>query len=254
MPSLRWCFWFGNLAFLALAAWLAAKTANTLVLDGLLTLALPSSPPPPPPIAQVPPRTRLNPEAAFKLLGLEPTAGDAEPAAPSLDSEPVVSSLQVRLVGTMVANLSQWSLASIEDLVSKQTRVLMLGDQIQGATIVGINRLCVVIDNNGRLERIQAQPASSGLGSAGSVASASAARAGPGGPDDGFGSGIRALADGAYAVPKDEVARILANLDRSPSKYASYLPSSTASLPGSSSSPSARIPSTRAWASTTATW
>ena len=209
MPSLRRCFWIGNLAFLALAAWLAAKTANTLVFDGLVTLTLPSSSPLPRDIPEVSPRTKLIPEAAFKLLGLEPDA----PAAPNHSPEPVVSRLQVRLVGTMVANLAQWSLASIEDLVSRQTRVFMLGDEIQSATIIGIERLCVVVDNHGRVELIHAAPGTDGLGSARSGAT-NVAEANPSDPAGGFGSGIRALADGAYAVPKDDVARVLANLDK----------------------------------------
>lgn len=213
-------FWVVNLAFLLLAALLSAKAVNTFVAGKLR---------PPPDFSQSKatassarqgPKPVLSPEALSKLTGLalpapepEVVESSEEPALPDLDSqEPVKSGLRVRLVGTMVANRPEWSMANVEDLASNTTTVYMVGDAIQTAEVIEIERLRVYINNSGRKEYIDAE---AGSGAAPVVAAAPAhtavAAATP--PAAGVGSGIRALNDDTYEIPKDEIQKAMSNLN-----------------------------------------
>mgnify|MGYP000877778675 CR=1 FL=1 len=212
-------FWVVNLAFLLLAAMLSAKTVNTFVAGKLH---------PPPDFSQSKattssarrdPKPVLSPEALSKLTGLalpepepEVVLGSEEPALPDIDSqEPVKTGLRVRLVGTMVANRPEWSMANIEDVTSNTTTVYMVGDKIQSAEILEIERLRVYINNGGRKEYIDAE---AGTGAAPIVAApapghtaVAAATPAP------TGSGIKALSDDTYEIPKDEITKAMSNLN-----------------------------------------
>ncbi|HCF59488.1 MAG TPA: general secretion pathway protein GspC [Myxococcales bacterium] len=217
-------FWVVNLTFLLLAAWLLAKTVNVFV-AGRLT--------PPPALGQQrssshsarqAQRARLSPEALSKLTGLELPKPEPEvvegiddkPALPDLDSQdPVKTGLRVRLTGTMVANLPEWSMANIEDLTANTTTVYMIGDTIQSAEIIAIERWRVFINNNGRKEYIdnEAGDGSSPLPVASAAKHTAVAANTSAPPSSTVGSGIRALSDDTFEVPKDEITKAMSNLN-----------------------------------------
>src|SRR5207244_4063281 len=71
-----------------------------------------------------------------------------------LSSEPVHTSLRVKLLGTLVAGLPEWSIASIQDVVTLKSQTYMVGDLVQTAEILEIERARVIIKNNNRREFI----------------------------------------------------------------------------------------------------
>ncbi|HMK74498.1 MAG TPA: type II secretion system protein GspC, partial [Myxococcaceae bacterium] len=110
---LRKYFWAVQLTCIALAALLAAKIVNLFIEAAL-------SPAPAPPAASLTPRpaaaaeapAALDPERLARLTGLtlpvEPVGDDAKP---DLNSDPVRTSMRVRLLGTLLGG-PEWSLAS----------------------------------------------------------------------------------------------------------------------------------------------
>lgn len=80
-----------------------------------------------------------------------------EPQKPERDSDvPVESDLKVQVMGCMVADNPEYSLAMIQTPTSSQTFIVGVGDLIQGnAEIVRITRDRIFIRREGRLEYIQ---------------------------------------------------------------------------------------------------
>src|SRR6185436_5855618 len=71
-----------------------------------------------------------------------------------LNAEPVKSSLRVRLLGTLLSGVKEWCFASVQDVVTQKASTLMVGEAIQGATILEVERDRVIVLNNGRREFI----------------------------------------------------------------------------------------------------
>jgi general secretion pathway protein C len=125
----------------------------------------------------------------------------------------VRTSLRVRLLGTMVAVPNELSLATIEDQVTRDGSTWMVGDMIQGARILEIQRERVIILANGRREFID------GTAGAGAPVAAipapqkptASARKAPKGPE--LGSSIRATGENTYEVPRAEIDKTLSNLN-----------------------------------------
>jgi general secretion pathway protein C len=213
-------FWVVNLAFILAAAYLSARTVNVFL--GARLAPVPEvGAPAGPAIPQGQNKTSLSPEAVSKLTGLElPKAQEASedpavedtPALPDFDTqEPVKTGLRVRLVGTLVANRNEWSMANVEDVTSHETTVYMVGDKIQTADVTDIERLRVIIKNNGRKEYIDVEPGTGEVAvSAGPHPAVAAATPPPSGPT---GAGIRAVSEDNYEVPKDEINKALGNLN-----------------------------------------
>ncbi len=209
-------FWVVNLAFLLVAAYLSAKIVNVVIgakLAPMPEVAAPAGPAMPRQLV----KTALLPEAVAKLTGLElpkpksgpeDTAGDV-PALPDINSqEAVKTGLRVRLIGTLVANHAEWSMANVEDVGSHDATVYMVADRIQGAEVMEIERLRVVINNNGRKEFIDVEPGTGEVAVNTAPHSLMAAASPPG-----TGSAIRAVTDDTYEVPKDEINKALGNLN-----------------------------------------
>lgn len=213
-------FWVINLAFLLAAAYLTARTVNVIV--GAKLAPVPEvNAPAGPAIPQGMSKAPLSPEAVAKLTGLElPKAPEVAEAAaeqdiphlPDFDSqEAVKTGLRVRLIGTLVANRSEWSMANIEDVTNHEVNVTMVGDKIQSAEVTEIERLRVIINNNGRKEYIDVEP---GTGEVAVSAMPHPAVAAAGPPPAGpTGAGIRAVSEDNYEVPKDEINKALGNLN-----------------------------------------
>jgi general secretion pathway protein C len=144
----------------------------------------------------------------------EPEPVVAEPTTPALDpnAAPVKSGLRVKLLGTLVASDKMWSVASVQDMNNQRSTTYMVGDRIQGAEVLDIERERVIILNNNRKEFIDGQPGD-GSGAAFTpppVASGPPVQAPPG---NGLGNGIRAVSENDYEVPRTEIDRTLANLN-----------------------------------------
>ncbi|NPC87239.1 general secretion pathway protein GspC, partial [Pyxidicoccus fallax] len=157
---LRKYFWLVNATFILLVALLAARTVN-LFTEEALAPPIPgteSTPRRVAAVAQAAP-TPLDGARLGKLTGL--SFGKEEPVVKEPPVEvatgPVRSSLRVKLLGTLVANDAQWSLASIHDLETQRARSLMVGDELMGARVLSIERERVLLAANGREEFIDGE-------------------------------------------------------------------------------------------------
>lgn len=212
-------FWIVHLLFIFGVMLMVARTANAFI-ESLVT-------PLPQPKVKAQAQQRpvivvagLDGEKVSKLTGIplpkEPTV--VEPTQPKIDMDaaPVHTSMRVKLLGTLVAGLPEWSIASIQDVVTLKTQTYMVGDTIQTATILEIERSRVIIKNNNRREFIDA---TSGDGSsapppivAAPVASAPAANTGAP-PSVALGTTIKAISENEYEVPRAEIDKTLSNLN-----------------------------------------
>lgn len=218
-------FWVVNLVFLLAASYFSAKTVNTF-LGGALAPKPDANPPPTTgasALAAGVQKVGLSAEAVSKVTGIElpkPEEKAAEETAPALPDittqDPVKSGLRVRLIGTMVANRPEWSMANIEDVVSHEATVYMVGDKIQNAEVLEIERLRVIINNNGRKEYIDSEAGNGETAVAPHPAVASAAPP-PGNtappPASGVGAGIKETGADTYEIPKEEINKALGNLN-----------------------------------------
>ncbi len=205
-------FWAVNLAFLAIAGILAARTVNTFVAAQLV----------PPAKVQAPDAGRASsaPRVGLASIHLERTAAvfgielpKEEPAevanvTPAFDpnAAPVKSSLRASLIGTMVANRAEWSFATIRDDSAQSVGMFLPGDQFMGAEIVSVERLRVILNNQGRKEYLAIgddAPPAPALPTP--VASAAPASEG--------GEGITQVDENNYEIPRDEIDKQLSNLN-----------------------------------------
>jgi general secretion pathway protein C len=210
-------FWTVNLAFLALVALIAAGTVNLFVESALAPL--PSSQPSRTvrnaPVVSAP---ALNLPKLAALVGLPLPAPVAvvEETTPQLDMDaaPVKSSLRVRLLGTLLSSLPEWSIASVQDVVSQRNQTYMVGDLIQGAKVLEIERSRVIILNNNRREFINNE-AGDGAGAI-AYAPPPPIRTTTPVQEPGTvatGGSIRATSENEYEVPRAEIDRTLSNLN-----------------------------------------
>ncbi len=142
------------------------------------------------------------PEVAVK----EPTADEARKAA-DLSSQPVHTPMRVKLLGTLLAGLPEWSIASIQDAVTLKTATYMVGDKVQTAEVLEIERLRVIVINNGHREFIDATPGD------GNGAPAVVVKAPEKPPEVAIGNGIKATGENSYDVPRSEIDKTLSNLN-----------------------------------------
>jgi general secretion pathway protein C len=209
-------FWTVNLVFILLVALLAARTVNLFVESAISPVPSTGSAT----RAQSQPR-RVETALAFldmnrlsKLTGVkvpEPEVAVREPEVPQVDpnAPPVKSGLRVKLLGTLVAANPEWSFASIQDMVTQRSQTYMVGNTLQGATVEEIERERVIILNNGRREFIDGQPGDGAF----VPPSPPVAQANTAPPPPGDASGIRAINDNEYEVPRAEIDKTLNNLN-----------------------------------------
>jgi general secretion pathway protein C len=214
-------FWTVNLVFILLVAWMVARTANLFVESAIAPA--PSSEP----SARSTQRPRqsdqqvatLDMERLSRLTGIklpepEPLVREPVAAAPiDENADPVKSGLRVKLLGTLVASDKYWSFASVQDMVTQRSQTYMVGDRLQGAEVIDIQRERVIILNGGRKEFIDNQPGDGSMPTP-AYTPPPVAEARPGGPpSNGLGTGIRALNENEYEVPRGEIDKTLANLN-----------------------------------------
>jgi general secretion pathway protein C len=203
-------FWVVNFCFVTLAALLAAKTVN-LFLEAAIAPA-PAAPSTRFPSRSAAPERRATLDLArlSQLTGIPlPVATEDEPK-PDMSSEPVRTSLRVKLLGTLVSSTPSWSIASVLDMSNQKAQTVMTGDRVQNAEVLQIFRERVIIANNGRREYIGAEPGD-GAPPPPAIATTKSISEPPAGTA--YGTGIKALDDNNYEVPRGEVDRALANLN-----------------------------------------
>ena len=211
-------FWLIHLLFIFAVAWLVMRTANAFIEAALLPL--PTGRSGPVKAQRVLPMTALNLDRVAKALGLpvpkpEPTV--LEPTVPVVDrnAAPVHTTLRVKLLGTLVSeNMPEWSVASIQDVVTLKTNTYMIGDRVQGAEVKEIERLRVIVINNNRREFIDGTPGdmSGAPPPPAPVISAKAVDSGPP-PSVALGAGVKQISDNDYEIPRAEIDKTLANLN-----------------------------------------
>lgn len=198
---LRKHFWLVTTTFIALAMLLLASTTNLLVEFAFTPRisnmrdeqALPAE-------AASRPRAALEGSRLAKLTGLT-LDKSPEHAPPSGGGTAMNTSLRLKLLGTLVAHDSQWSLASLEDLDAKRIRSVMTGDDLQGARVVSIERERITFLVDGREEFIRADR-HGGVSPAPFLANAAPAQ-----------TGVRAVGEHTYEVSRRAVEDALANMD-----------------------------------------
>jgi general secretion pathway protein C len=180
----------GELAMLLAAATLSARVVETLISEQLAVL----------PRAALPIAAPRNPEPAPRLSlpaleALFPQARAGVESAP-LESRAEAAPLGHRLVGTLVANQREWSMASVFDERTGKSAVCMEGDLIDGRQVVLVERGRVVLDSG---EVLKLEPDRPG-------APLAAVQA----PPDAH-PGIRRTAADSFSIERDWLARTLAD-------------------------------------------
>lgn len=212
-------FWLVHLGFIFGVAFLVTRTANAFVESALLPLptgraaATHMT-------APMEAAASLSLERLAKLTGLpvpkpEPTVQEPTVPVVDLNAPPVRTSLRVKLLGTLVnEGAPEWSVASIQDVVTLKSNTYMLHDKIQGAEVVEIERLRVIVLNNNRREFIDGTP---GDGTAVAPMMPPPRPMGPTNdappPSVALGAGVKQLSDNDYEIPRAEIDKTLSNLN-----------------------------------------
>jgi general secretion pathway protein C len=210
-------FWAVNLAFLALAAFLLARTANTFVGAAIGPAPSGAAAPAAKPGLSAPKivgTAALSPDATARLFGI--VLPEPEPMAEVEEEKPlsaeelahqsaVRSSLAASLIGTMVANRPQWSFATLRNDGSKDVGVYMVGDRFMGAEVLEIDRLRVIILNENRKEYIA-------LGEDPAPPSLPVAKSTPTAPARSGDEGITKIDENRYEIARSTIDEQLSNL------------------------------------------
>src|SRR5262249_50721353 len=149
------------------------------------------------------PQLQLERLATLTGLPLPKEPEVQEPDQPALDpnAPPVKSGLRVKLLGTLAAEISRLSIATILDLGTQRAQTYSGGDTIRGAdTLQTLGAAATVLKNN-RREYISNED-----GAVASYTPPEPRRIGPGEPNpSGIGAGIKSTGDNEYEVPRPEI-------------------------------------------------
>ena len=230
--------WAANLVLLFAAAWLTAKTVNTLVGVAIrprpqLELARVTGPPPRPAVP-----ASLDPVALYRLIGQEPPrAPEASPAAAAgpvspkncedAGAAPSRSELRMQLVAGVLAERPRFSLATITDLSTRETHVLGVGDEVGTIRLLGVERVRDERDATGNGFRVIAVVCNAGTkeylefegGEAAPAAPPNLAYAPVPAPAAGRGpaakvtEGVRQVSEGRYEIERSVIDTTLSNLN-----------------------------------------
>ena len=229
--------WTATLALLFAGAWILARTVNTVA--GAAIRPRPQvdasalSAPPPRPVLPV----NLDVDRLYRLIGVEPpkaadlAGGPPTPTRPQTCADkaarPVKSDLRLQLVVALQAENPAASLVTLTDASTRESRVLGVGEEFGGATLLGVERLrdagdvtgnafrmVAVICNGGTKEYLDAD--AGGGGSEGNLNVGVAQVPGrpalarpPGAQLD----GVRKLTDTRYEIDKAVIDSSLSNLN-----------------------------------------
>src|SRR5512133_3919371 len=92
----------------------------------------------------------LDPKRLYRLIGMEPPA-EQEALGPTVNTRPqtcndataapVRTDLRLALVASVLSDQPRWSLATLLDLGTREANIYGVGDAVQGATLVGLQRV-----------------------------------------------------------------------------------------------------------------
>src|SRR6266511_972916 len=242
--------WTANLVLVFAAAWLSAKTVNTLV--GVLIRPRPevdlqavSAPPPRPSLP-----ASLDTDAIYRLIGQQPPRAAEMPVAnvpqspqncEDLRAAPTKSDLRMQLIAGIIADRPRFSLATVNDLTTRETHVLGVGDQIGAVQLLGVERVrddhdatgngfrvVAIICNGGTKEYLDFDPAADGAPHAISYAPVPPPRGGACRKLD----GIRQTADNRYEIDRSVLASTLGDQNQSAPDARTVASLNTAGQPG----------------------
>ena len=229
--------WTANLLLLFGAAWLLARTVNTLVGTAI-------RPRPQADVAAAAPAPRpalpleLDSDKLYRLIGVEPPRVEelgpaaAAPARPQTCGDalarPLKSDLRLQLVAALIGEVARNSLATVLDPQSRETRVLGVGEEFAGARLLGVERtadsddptgngyrVVAVICNGGTKEYLDATPGTQGP-EAGMNVGVAPVPPRPGGVPSAPGTGaegVRKLDANRYEIDKQVIEGALTNLN-----------------------------------------
>jgi general secretion pathway protein C len=228
--------WTANLVLLFAAAWLTAKTVNTLVGVAIrprpqVELSQVSGPPPRPTLP-----ASLDVAALYRLIGQTPPsapdqgATQAGPPSPQNCDDPraspAKSDLRMQLVASVIAERARFSLATVTDLSTRETHVLGVGDQLGAVRLLGLERVrddrdatgngfkvVAVVCNDGSKEYLDFEgggeaPVAANIGTA---PVPGPARRGPPGKAM---EGVRQVADNSYEIDREVIDSTFKDLNK----------------------------------------
>jgi general secretion pathway protein C len=229
--------WTANLLLLFLGAWFTARMVNTLV--GALIRPRPQAElsaagAPPPRFIQ--PVDVQDPKL-YHLIGVEPPAEPVtEQRPPSRPQNcddplaaPVKSELRLSLVASVLAQVPRFSLATVVDGATHETRVVGVGEQIGSARFLALERvrstgditgnafrLVAIVCNDGTKEYVEADSSISAEGPtlAGNIGTAPVPP--PGGPTamGGGMAGVRTVAPNRYQIDRNVIDSTLSDMSK----------------------------------------
>ena len=143
--------WIANAVLLVAAAWLCARTVNTVVAASIRPRpqvdlsALPAGPPGP--AVQQP----LTVERLYPLFNVQPPKAEeavAAKAAPKVPQNcfdrraaPVRSSIRAQLVAAVLSGRPEGSIGTLTRSATRETRIYGVGERFQAATLLGVDRV-----------------------------------------------------------------------------------------------------------------
>jgi general secretion pathway protein C len=210
-------FWVVHLAFIFLVALLVARVGNAFVESALTPM----------PVAGKVLKAKkaaeqaavLSLERLAKLTGLpfpkpEPKVVEPTQVAVDLNAAPVHTGLRLKLLGTLVSEARpEWSVASIQDAVSLKTTTYMIDDVVQGAKVLEIERLRVIVLYNNRREFIDATPGDgNGAPVPPPISTVKPVNEAPP-PAVALGGSIKQVDENNYEIPRAEIDKTLSNLN-----------------------------------------
>ncbi|HEX9307314.1 MAG TPA: type II secretion system protein GspC [Anaeromyxobacter sp.] len=228
--------WTANLVLVFAAAWLSAKTVNTLV--GVLIRPKPeldlqavSAPPPRPSLP-----ASLDTDALYRLIGQQPpraveVAVANVPQSPQncedLRATPTKSDLRMQLVAGVIADRPRFSLATVNDLSTRETHVLGVGDQLGAVQLLGVERVrddhdatgngfrvVAIICNGGSKEYLDFEPGGGGGAEAPAANLGVAPVPRPAGAPAGKLEGVRQIAENRYEIDRQVIDKTLGDLNQ----------------------------------------
>jgi general secretion pathway protein C len=179
----------------------------------------------------------LDTDALYRLIGVAPpkapdVAGPAAPPTPQncedVRASPKKSDLRMQLVAGVIADRARFSLATINDLTTRETHVLGVGDEVGAVRLLGVERVrddrdatgngfrvVAIICNSGTKEYLDFEPGS-GV-AAPEMPNIGVApvppRPGPPGPGGSM-TGVRQLADNRYEIERNVLDNTLGDLNK----------------------------------------
>lgn len=193
-----------TLVMLACACLLVVQTVNAVLSASLFPLSTqPEIPHQEPATVSKAPTRPLSVDLLARYTGLslkEPTA-----SLPQSSDVLVPTQLGLKLLGTMTSPAAGMSMASVYEAPTQRTRTVWVGNTLQGAEILAIERTRVVILNSGRTEILDFTSIPAAPGQAALVPPPSA-------PATGFGATLRQTGPDTYAIQRQDVENTLANL------------------------------------------